>query len=96
MRLISRKPLRDFWQQHPTAEQPLKAWIAITERAVWHNLAEVKADFPHADLVGICTVFNIHGNDFRLITKISFRGQKVFIRFVLTHPEYDRGRWKND
>jgi len=54
----------------------------------------VRRDFPHADGVGRWTVFNIGGNDFRLVTEIAYRTHKVFIRFVGTHHEYERGQWK--
>ena len=59
------------------------------------SLAEVRATFRHADQVGTCMVFNIKGNDYRLITKIDYAYQKVFIKYVLTHPEYDKGKWKD-
>jgi mRNA interferase HigB len=75
---------------------PLRVWLKITKRAKWQSLADTRKDFPHADLVGVCTVFNIKGNDYRLITKIYYENQKVLVRFVLTHSEYDKGKWKND
>jgi len=56
----------------------------------------VRIDYSHAAAVGTCTVFNIKGNAYRLITKISYRQQKVLIRFVLTHKEYDKENWKDD
>jgi len=80
----------------PDAQQPLEGWWKITQHAHWNNLAETRADFPHADPVGACTVFNIGGNKYRLITKINYRSQVVYIRCVLTHPEYSRGGWKDD
>ena len=96
MHAISKRPLRKFWEKHADAQQPLEDWWKITKHANWHNLAETKRDFPHADLVGACTAFNIGGNKYRLITKINYRSQVVYIRFVLTHPEYSRGGWKDD
>lgn len=96
MHIISKKALREFWEKHPNSKEPLLNWYSITKKADWGNLAEVKNDFSHADLVGICTIFNIAGNNYRLITKISYRTKKVFIRFVLTHAEYDKGTYKND
>lgn len=96
MHIISRKRLREFWQLHPDAKEPLDAWYRITKRAAWQNLAETRQDFPHADAYRACTIFNIGGNKYRLITKIYYEDQTVLIRFVLTHPEYDRGRWKDD
>jgi mRNA interferase HigB len=95
VRIISKKRLREFWEMHPDSKSPLEEWYKLTRKAAWRNLAEVRATFRHADPVGTCTVFNIKGNDYRLITKIDYAYQKVFIKYVLTHPEYDKGKWKN-
>jgi mRNA interferase HigB len=96
MRVISKRTLREFWETHADAERPLKHWYDVTRRAVWTNISEVRDTFTHADQVGLCTVFNIHGNDYRLIAKIKYDYGIVYIRFVLTHREYDRDAWKND
>jgi mRNA interferase HigB len=87
VRVISKKRLREFWEKHPDSPAPLEEWYKLTRKAAWRNLAEVRATFRHADPVGTCTVFNIKGNDYRLITKIDYGYQKVFIKFVLTRPE---------
>jgi mRNA interferase HigB len=96
MHVISPKKLKEFWLKHPDAEIPLRTWLRITEKARWESLADTRKDFPHADLVGVCTVFNIKGNDYRLITKIYYQQQTVLVRAVLTHREYDKGKWKDD
>jgi mRNA interferase HigB len=96
VRIISKKRLAEFWSMHPDAEEPLMAWYRITKKASWNNLAEARQDFRHADPVGTCTVFNIKGNDYRLVTKIFYLRKRVLIRFVMTHKEYDKGVWKND
>lgn len=96
MRIISRRKLRAFWERHPGARQPLEDWYGITKHAAWENLAETRLDFPHADPVGTCTIFNIGGNKYRLITKIKYRWKVVYIRFVLTHAEYDRRGYAYD
>lgn len=96
MRIISKKRLKEFWEKHPDAKEPLLAWYRITEKARWQSLADTRQDFSHADLVGVCTVFNIKGNHYRLITAIKYYSQTVYILHVLTHPEYDKGRWKDD
>lgn len=88
--------LREFWEQYPTAERPLRAWFTQVEQVHWHNFAEVRADFPTADQVHRLTVFNISGNHYRLIVRIEYEKQRVYIRAVLTHAEYDRERWKDD
>ena len=69
-------------------------WRRITRRAKWNSLAEVRMDFAHADVVGRRTVFNIHGNDYRLIARVNYKTKRVFILHVLTHAEYNKGDWK--
>lgn len=91
MRLISRSTLREFWTRYADSEQPLKAWAAEVERANWLNTAEIKARYPSASIVDSeRIVFNIGGNKYRLIVKVWFAGQTVFVKFVGTHAEYDR------
>jgi mRNA interferase HigB len=62
--------------------------------ADWNSLAEVRSAFAHADVVGRRTVFNIHGNDYRLIARINYRTKRVFILHILSHAEYKKGDWK--
>ncbi len=69
-------------------------WYRVAKLARWRNLAEVRGDFPHADSVGVFTVFNISGNKIRLIAVIKYRWQVLYIRHILTHSEYDKGKWK--
>ena len=90
MRIISRKALREFWEVHPDAEQPLEDWYRITKHAGWSNLVEARLDFPHADPVGDCTVFNIGGNKYRLVVDMRYDLGRIYIRHVLTHEEYTR------
>jgi mRNA interferase HigB len=92
--VIKRLPLKQFAECHPSAYGPLDQWYRITRKADWANLVEVQADFNHAEAVGGLTVFNIKGNQFRLICRINYRTKKVFVRHVLTHKEYDKGAWK--
>ena len=66
----------------------------MASKADWQHIMDVRQDFPHSDDVGRWTVFNIGGNDFRLVAEIVYRTHKVYIRFVGTHAEYDRGQWK--
>lgn len=94
MRVISKAAFTEFTAKRPEAIEPLVHWYQITKRADWKSIAEVRLDFPHADAVGIFTVFNIAGNKYRLITVIKYRWQVVYIRAILTHVEYQRGRWK--
>ncbi len=94
MRVISRRPLREFAGKHPQAKTSLDAWYQATRHATWKSLADVRRMYPHADLVEGLTVFNIAGNRYRLITSIDYRKQTVYIGSVLTHAEYDKGGWK--
>ena len=94
MHIITEKRLRAFWEGHPDAEAPLRAWASVVRQAEWENFAEIREVYPHADRVGLYTVFNIGGNKYRLITAIHFNMRKVYIRYILTHKEYDNGDWK--
>ena len=94
MNVISYKRLRKFSSIHRDAEASLIAWYRTAKRASWQNLAEVKRVYPSADPVGRYTVFNIRGNRYRLIARVVYRSQTVFIVAVLTHEEYDLGKWK--
>ena len=96
MRIISKPILREFWAENSNAEIPLLDWYKQCKKANWKNLAELKSLFPQADLVSKCTVFNIGGNKYRLITKINYKAQIIYIRFVLTHAEYSKDKWKTD
>lgn len=91
MRIISRKRLIEFWQIHPDAEQLLRAWFAETKKANWKTPAEIKSLYRNASILpDNRVVFNIKGNDYRLVVAIEYRFGKIFIRFVGTHDEYDR------
>lgn len=94
MHVISLKRLREFFSTHTDAESSLMSWYKTAKKADWQNLAEVKQVYPAADLVGRYTVFNIRGNKYRLITRINYRSQTLFIMAVMKHEEYDLGKWK--
>jgi len=91
VRVISVKMLRDCWTKHPQAEIPLRAWYAQASRADWTDPAQIKAAYRNASfLANNRIVFNIKGNDFRLIVAVHYNRRMMFIRFVGTHQEYDR------
>jgi len=94
MRAISLPAIVPFSERHSDSLAPLLNWYRVTRRAKWASLAEVRHDFAHADIVGRRTVFNIHGNSYRLIARVNYRTQRVFILQILTHAEYDQGAWK--
>ena len=91
MRIIAKKILRDFWEGHVDSEQQLKAWYQETSKAEWTNPNEIKKEYPSASfLPNNRVVFNIKGNRYRLIVKISYDYQMIWIRFIGTHSEYDK------
>ena len=94
MHVISRKTLRQFWEQHSDSESALVRWFKIMQRHDFASCETLRATFPTADKVGDVIVFNIGGNKYRLIAAIHFNRRKVYVRHVLTHQEYDRGAWK--
>jgi mRNA interferase HigB len=90
MRIIAKRVLRAFWELHPAAEQPLLAWYRETLKEDWDTPAKVKAKYRNASLIGDNrVVFNIKGNDYRLVVKINYPYRVVYVRFVGTHAEYD-------
>lgn len=90
MRVIAVKNLRDFWEIHPDAEAPLKAWLNEAKAAVWHSPADIKARYATASILkNRRVVFNIKGNDYRLIAAVAYQYEAVYIKFVGTHKQYD-------
>lgn len=94
MHVISRRALQSFADKHPDSRNPLDKWYRIMKRRHFKSLADLRQTFPSADPVGKLTVFNIGGNKFRLITAIHYNTHRIYIRDVLTHAEYDKGKWK--
>lgn len=90
MRVVAKKTLREFWEKFPDSEGTLKAWHSEAEEAVWQNPAEIKAQYRSASILKDSrVVFNICGNKYRLVVKISYKNSIVLIRFIGTHKEYD-------
>ncbi|MBD0266266.1 MAG: type II toxin-antitoxin system HigB family toxin [Tolypothrix sp. Co-bin9] len=96
MQVISRSRLVEFWEKYPNAQNSLRSWYKLTTLAEWQNFVDLRQVFTSADQVSNLTVFNIGGNNYRLIALVDYNYQKVFIRHVLTHAEYDKEDWKND
>jgi mRNA interferase HigB len=94
MHVITRQRINEFAAAHPDTKSALQHWYREIKINAFANFAELRAVFPAADQVGNLTVFNIGGNKVRLIAAIHYNRQKVYIRAVLTHNEYSRGRWK--
>jgi len=91
MRIIALKTLHEFWEFHPNVRQQLQAWYEDAKHAVWQSPADIKAIYRNASIVANNrVVFNIKGNDYRLIVAIHYQFGIVYIRFIGTHAEYDR------
>ena len=96
MHIITRMRLREFWEKHPGAEDGLSLWYRRAKLAEWNNLLEAQHTCTGAESVGRLTVFNISRNRYRLIVRIEYKLQRIYIRHILTHKEYDRDAWKKD
>jgi len=91
MQIIARRTLREFWERHPQAEVPLRAWYASVSQAEWAGPADIRASFGSADFVADNRViFDIGGNKFRLVVRVSYSHGRVLVKFVGTHAAYDR------
>jgi mRNA interferase HigB len=94
MHIITRKRLNVFAAKHPAVKPGLAHWYRTLKPATVRSFVELRTLFPSADQVGKLTVFNIGGNTARLIAAVHYNRQKIYIRAVLTHEEYDTGTWK--
>jgi mRNA interferase HigB len=94
VRVLGRERISGFQKNHPDSVAPLDRWVGIVEAAAWKNTTEVRATFGSADFVGGKAIFNIGGNKYRLIAVISFEIRILSVEAILTHREYDKGKWK--
>lgn len=94
MRIIKRGALEQFWRLHPDAKASLEPWYAVVRKANWKTPADLRHVYHNADLAGRRTVFNIAGNKYHLIARVNYQTQRVFVLYLLTHAEYDKGAWK--
>ncbi|GAA4444371.1 type II toxin-antitoxin system HigB family toxin [Pontibacter saemangeumensis] len=91
MRVIAKRTLRDFWEKHADTEQQLKAWYNEAEQANWKSPNDIRKDYPSASILeDNRMVFNIKGNNYRLIVRINYKYRVVWIRFIGTNAEYDK------
>lgn len=101
MKIVGKLKLQEFWQEdkHKRARIPLERWVQITEKTGWHTFGQIKQTFGRCSVVREnnrkFVVFDIGGNKYRLVTTVNYQGQIVVIEVMLTHPEYDRGKWKD-
>jgi len=96
MHVISASIIRAFTRIHPGASVAAERWLRAFKRGEYRNFGEIKRDFPSVDLVGGLMVFNLSGNHYRLIVKVVFARQKIYVRNLLTHAEYSKDKWKED
>jgi len=91
VQIIAKRTLRRFWEKHPQAQTPLRAWHAAAQKAVWNNPQDIKDVFgAGVDFVADNrAIFNIGGNKYRLVVHIAYRYKRILIKFVGTHAEYD-------
>jgi len=98
MRIISRKKLLEAAKRFPDADRQLDGWYRTAKSVQWKSLADVRRTYSHADAVKVgdvvYTIFNIGGNNYRLITEIFYENRTILVRHVLTHQEYDKEAWK--
>ena len=94
MHIISKRRIISFYTVHPTSKASLLQWFQEIKKGTFRSIEEIRTLYPHADKVGRRTVFNIGGNNYRLVTRINYSSQKVFIIKIITHAEYDKNHWK--
>lgn len=94
MRLLGKNLLEEFKKKHSRSRSGLERWQKIVEGTNFNNFVELRKTFPSADIVGNKTVFNVGGNRIRTITLIQYGIHQIIVTHVLTHEEYDRGKWK--
>ncbi len=91
MRIIAKKTLRDYWENHANCRKELEEWYALAVKADWASPQDIKMNYPKASIVGgNRVVFNIVGGNFRLIVKFAYRTRIGYVRFIGTHKEYDK------
>ncbi|NOZ35375.1 MAG: type II toxin-antitoxin system HigB family toxin [Chlorobi bacterium] len=91
MRIIAKGTLRRFWAKHKDCEEQLKSWYSEVSKINWSNPNELKEEYPSASILeDNRIVFNIKGNNYRLIVKINYEYKIMWIRFIGTHGEYDK------
>jgi len=94
MHVITKKRLDEFAKMHPDCRSALETWYRIVKNNNFSSFTKLKEHFPGADMVSKLTVFNIGGNKVRLVAAIHFNRNKLYVRHVLSHAEYDKGKWK--
>ena len=89
MWIVTEKRLRQYWQEHPDAEASLREWIKVVNGVTWESFKEARETFGSADFHNEFTIFNVGGNNIRIIAKVEYSKHMVFIKHVFSHAEYD-------
>ena len=92
--VISKRSLFEQAARFPDVKPALQVWLDRAEEADWRSLEDIRAAYPATDMLGKLAIFNIRGNRNRLIARVEFAGQRIYIKELLTHAEYDKGIWK--
>ena len=90
MHVISLKVLRDFWHRHPAAESVLRQWHTIVEHTDFRDFEHIKEFFNSADYVPPYVVFDVAGNNYRVVVVVHYRAKRIYVREVMTHAAYDK------
>ena len=94
MNVISKSILLEKAARHADANVAVLDWLGVAKQADWHSLDDIRKTYPATDMVGALAIFNIRGNRYRLIVRMSFKRRRIYIKEFLTHAEYDKGGWK--
>jgi mRNA interferase HigB len=90
MRIITERRIREFYVKNKLSESAFRDWIQVVRKADWQLFSDVRTSFNHVDFHHKLAIFDVGGNKFRIIAKIEYSKHLVFIKFVLTHLEYDK------
>jgi mRNA interferase HigB len=96
MILVGQRKISKFARKHPNAKASLERWVVLITENDFDSFPDLTSIFPSADYVKPYTVFNVSGNNFRLIAEISYLEKTIIIYSILTHSEYDKEMWKNE
>ncbi|MDR0578263.1 MAG: type II toxin-antitoxin system HigB family toxin [Candidatus Accumulibacter sp.] len=94
MKLISNRALREFATRYPASEMPLQDWRRVVEKFGFSTWSDLKRVFRSVDKVGELAIFDIGGNKYRIAAYARFQKQRICVKAVMTHKEYDKGAWK--
>ena len=94
MNVISKRGLFERAAKFADAKSALESWLNTAVRAEWRSLEDIRKSYAATDMVGHLAIFNIRGNSYRLIVRVSFHNKRIYVKEFLTHADYDKGAWK--